>query len=85
MVRPMQQRWDRWLNRAEEEFPNARTREEAYQRGREDAMLAQEQSTTQSQPGSTARPMGGGRPSQMPSDTQGDQAQTPPASSGRLD
>jgi hypothetical protein len=71
MVRPMQQRWERWLNRAEEEFPNARTREEAYQRGREDAMLAQEQSTTQqpgstTQPGSTARPMGEGRPSQMP-------------------
>jgi hypothetical protein len=71
MIRPMQQRWDRWLNRAEEEFPNARTREEAYQRGREDAMLAQEQSATES--GSTARPMGGGRPSQTPSDTRGDQ------------
>jgi hypothetical protein len=79
MVRPMQQRWDRWLNRAEEEFPNARTREEAYQRGREDAMLAQEQSATQS--GSTARPMGGGS-SQMPSETRGDQT-PPPASSGR--
>jgi hypothetical protein len=79
----MQQRWDRWLNRAEEELPNARTREEAYQRGREDAMLAQEQSATQS--GSTARPMGGERPSQMPPDTRGDQTQTPPpGSSGRL-
>jgi hypothetical protein len=74
MVRPMQQRWERWLNRAEEEFPNARAREEAYQRGREDAMLAQEQSTTQSgttqsgttQSGSTARPMDGGRTSQTP-------------------
>jgi hypothetical protein len=86
MIHPMQQRWDRWLNRAEEEFPNARTREEAYQRGREDAMLAQEQSATQS--GSTARPMGGGRTSQMPPDTRGDQTQTqtpPPGSSGRLD
>jgi hypothetical protein len=83
MIRPMQQRWDRWLNRAEEELPNARTREEAYQRGREDAMLAQEQSATQS--GSTTRPMGGGRPSQMPPDTRGDQTQTPPpGSSGRL-
>jgi hypothetical protein len=81
MVRPMQQRWERWLNRAEEEFPNARAREEAYQRGREDAMLAQEQSATQSS-GSTARPMGGGRPSQMPSDTRRDQT-PPPASSGR--
>lgn len=81
MIRPMQQRWERWLNRAEEEFPNARTREEAYQRGREDAMLAQEQSATQSS-GSTARPMGGGRPSQMPSETRGDQT-PPPATSGR--
>lgn len=80
MIRPMQQRWERWLNRAEEEFPNARTREEAYQRGREDAMLAQEQSATQSS-GSTARPMGGGRPSQMPSETRGDQT-PPPATSG---
>ena len=81
MVRPMQQRWDRWLDRAEHEFPNATTRAEAYQRGREDAMLAQEQSATQSS-GSTARPMGGGRPSQMPSETRGDQT-PPPASSGR--
>ncbi|GHE78301.1 hypothetical protein GCM10017786_04920 [Amycolatopsis deserti] len=37
LMRPMQQRWDRWLNRAEEEIPSARTRAEAYQRGREDA------------------------------------------------
>ncbi|MGI6875325.1 MULTISPECIES: mechanosensitive ion channel family protein [Amycolatopsis] len=37
LMRPMQQRWDRWLNRAEEEIPSARTRAEAYRRGREDA------------------------------------------------
>lgn len=38
LMRPMQQRWDRWLNRAEEEIPSARTRAEAYQRGKEDAL-----------------------------------------------
>jgi hypothetical protein len=37
LVRPMQQRWERWLNRAERDLPQARAREEAYQRGREDA------------------------------------------------
>ncbi|TCO51293.1 putative transporter (transmembrane protein) [Kribbella antiqua] len=41
MIRPMQQRWERWLDRAEEDFPNARSREEAYQRGREDAARSQ--------------------------------------------
>jgi hypothetical protein len=41
MIRPMQQRWERWLNRAEQDFPNARAREEAYQRGREDAERGQ--------------------------------------------
>lgn len=54
MVRPMQQRWERWLDRAEQDFPNARAREEAYQRGREDAERSQwqrepsESSTTSS-------------------------------------
>jgi len=37
LVRPMQARWDRWLNRAEDEFPQAKASAEAYQRGREDA------------------------------------------------
>jgi len=37
LVRPMQQRWERWLDRAERDLPQARAREEAYQRGREDA------------------------------------------------
>jgi hypothetical protein len=37
LVRPMQQRWERWLDRAERDLPQARSREEAYQRGREDA------------------------------------------------
>lgn len=37
LIRPMQARWDRWLGRAEDEFPNAKAVAEAYQRGREDA------------------------------------------------
>ncbi|EID52452.1 mechanosensitive ion channel family protein [Saccharomonospora xinjiangensis] len=45
LMRPMQQRWDRWLNRAEEEMPNARAQAEAYQRGREDVARTQEAQT----------------------------------------
>lgn len=41
LVRPMQQRWERWLNRVESDLPQARAREEAYQRGREDAERSQ--------------------------------------------
>ncbi|TMR22011.1 hypothetical protein ETD85_50180 [Nonomuraea zeae] len=37
LVRPMQQRWERWLSRIEQEAPQARAHAEAYQRGREDA------------------------------------------------
>ncbi|MFD7654004.1 hypothetical protein ACFV4N_08500 [Actinosynnema sp. NPDC059797] len=41
LVRPMQQRWDGWLTRAEQEAPQARAHAEAYQRGREDVQRAQ--------------------------------------------
>jgi preprotein translocase subunit SecG len=37
LVRPMQQRWEGWLDRAERDIPTATARREAYQRGREDA------------------------------------------------
>jgi hypothetical protein len=37
LVRPMQQRWERWLSRAETEVPAMRQQAAAYQRGREDA------------------------------------------------
>jgi Mechanosensitive ion channel, conserved TM helix len=40
LVRPMQQRWESWLGRAEREIPIARAQAEAYQRGREDAARA---------------------------------------------
>jgi hypothetical protein len=45
LVRPMQQRWERWLTRAEQEAPQARAHAQAYERGREDA----------GRPGATAR------------------------------
>jgi hypothetical protein len=37
LIKPMQQRWERWLNRADAELPAAKAHAEAYQRGREDA------------------------------------------------
>lgn len=42
MVRPMQQRWERWLGKAEAEMPGNGNGggQEAYQRGREDTMRA---------------------------------------------
>ncbi|MDX8051050.1 hypothetical protein SK571_16810 [Lentzea sp. BCCO 10_0798] len=38
LVKPMQQRWEGWLGRAEQELPQAQAQAEAYQRGREDAV-----------------------------------------------
>ncbi|WP_433017207.1 mechanosensitive ion channel family protein [Kribbella sp. CA-294648] len=46
LIRPMQQRWERWLDRADSELPAARAQAEAYQRGREDAAAG----TTTGQP-----------------------------------
>jgi hypothetical protein len=37
LIRPMQQRWEGWLGRAEQELPHAKAAAEAYQRGKEDA------------------------------------------------
>ena len=36
LIKPMQQRWDGWLTKAEAEVPQAKAQAEAYQRGRED-------------------------------------------------
>ncbi|MEV0245087.1 hypothetical protein AB0H76_00710 [Nocardia sp. NPDC050712] len=36
LVRPMQSRWDGWLEKAENEMPNLKGHAQAYQRGRED-------------------------------------------------
>jgi hypothetical protein len=45
LIRPMQQRWERWLDRAEREVPNATAQAQAYQRGHEDAQRAHEAAT----------------------------------------
>ncbi|MEV5411897.1 hypothetical protein AB0K60_24045 [Thermopolyspora sp. NPDC052614] len=37
LVRPMQQRWERWLGAMEEQAPQMRAQAEAYTRGRQDA------------------------------------------------
>ncbi|UGT38778.1 hypothetical protein LTV02_21920 [Nocardia yamanashiensis] len=42
LIRPMQQRWDRWLNNVEGEMPELKGHAQAYQRGREDAARARE-------------------------------------------
>jgi hypothetical protein len=81
MIRPMQQRWARWLDRAEHEYPDARTRTEAYERGREDAMLAQEQQSAQSSGSTAAPPMTSERSPQMTADP-GSGEMPPPASPG---
>jgi hypothetical protein len=43
LIRPMQQRWEGWLGRAETELPQAKAAAEAYQRGKEDAGRMAEQ------------------------------------------
>ncbi|XVV05889.1 mechanosensitive ion channel family protein [Actinosynnema sp. CA-248983] len=47
LVKPMQQRWDGWLTKAENEVPQAKAQAEAYQRGREDVRRTQEAPTQQ--------------------------------------
>jgi hypothetical protein len=37
LIKPMQQRWETWIGRAEEQMPSANAHGQAYQRGREDA------------------------------------------------
>ena len=69
LVRPMQQRWEGWLDRAENELPQAKAAAEAYQRGKEDAdrypVRTQQMATaggahtaTGPVPGGTAGPQG---------------------------
>jgi len=56
MVKPMQQRWERWLSSAERETGNARSYLESYQRGRQDAAGAA-RPTAEAAPG---QPQGSG-------------------------
>ncbi|MFE2755372.1 hypothetical protein ACFXGA_25550 [Actinosynnema sp. NPDC059335] len=53
LVKPMQQRWEGWLTRAENEAPQAKAQAEAYQRGREDV----QRTAAQGAPGSGASRM----------------------------
>jgi Conserved TM helix len=41
LIRPMQDRWDRWLSRAEEEAPTIAEQARAYEEGRRDAAAAE--------------------------------------------
>jgi hypothetical protein len=40
LIRPMQQRWETWIGRMENQLPASAAHGQAYQRGREDAMRA---------------------------------------------
>ncbi|WP_043634780.1 mechanosensitive ion channel family protein [Nonomuraea candida] len=56
LVRPMQQRWERWLSRIEHDAPQARAHAEAYQRGREDARsMTEETAPIRTTPGGSHR------------------------------
>lgn len=58
LIRPMQQRWERWLDRADAELPAARAQAEAYQRGREDAAARSTTGQPTGQPASEQSAMG---------------------------
>ncbi|MFI6923196.1 hypothetical protein ACIBIZ_24845 [Nonomuraea spiralis] len=61
LVRPMQQRWERWIGRIEAEAPQARAHAEAYQRGREDARtMTRPSETPPSEPTQPVRTTPGG-------------------------
>jgi hypothetical protein len=47
LIRPMQQRWETWINRAEEQMPSGRASGQAFRRGQEDAARSGNQPTDQ--------------------------------------
>jgi hypothetical protein len=79
LIRPMQQRWERWINRAEQEMPAAAGSTEAYRRGREDAARSgrPEQERDEERTGEIPTAQAATRASQSPEST--------PPMSGRLD
>ncbi|MER7366594.1 mechanosensitive ion channel family protein [Nonomuraea wenchangensis] len=88
LIRPMQQRWERWLSRMEAEAPQARAHAEAYQRGRRDAAAmsgeeGEETTPIRTAPGATAAGTPGttapGAPGTTPGTTPGGMS-TPPQS-----
>jgi Conserved TM helix len=84
MVRPMQQRWENWLGRAESELPSARAHAEAYRRGREDALRGTGQPTERVEQPTGATTQSGGAAEGHQSGTvppgQRGPGQTPPTS-----
>ncbi|MFD8593267.1 hypothetical protein ACFV1B_27575 [Streptomyces sp. NPDC059637] len=62
MVKPMQQRWERWLTTAESEGQSARTQLEAYNRGRRDATGAARPAAGATTGTGTTRTQGAGQP-----------------------
>ncbi|MFF0491516.1 hypothetical protein ACFYTQ_21035 [Nocardia sp. NPDC004068] len=59
LVRPMQRRWDGWLDNLEGEMPQLRGHAEAYQRGREDVSRQREMSHEQESEHRTPQMAGG--------------------------
>lgn len=86
MVRPMQQRWERWLSRAEQELPTARDQVQAYQHGREDATRAQQPAAEQptSQMAGRPTPPAGSMSGTVPSGPPPGQAPPPPPPGGQV-
>ncbi|WP_086668001.1 mechanosensitive ion channel family protein [Lentzea kentuckyensis] len=82
LVRPMQQRWEGWLGRAEQELPQAQAQAEAYQRGREDAVRARTE-TTPVEPVAPAEPVESAEP--VPVSERSVPAQDPVLGSRRQD
>ncbi|MCR3749299.1 mechanosensitive ion channel family protein [Lentzea californiensis] len=62
LVKPMQQRWEGWLGRAEQELPQAQAQAEAYQRGREDAVRTGTPAQVQAEPVTAPVPTAAARP-----------------------
>ena len=50
LIRPMQQRWETWIGRAEDQMPATRAHAQAYERGREDAMRGGQQQQQPQEP-----------------------------------
>ncbi|MFK4034826.1 hypothetical protein ACI2LC_03350 [Nonomuraea wenchangensis] len=80
LIRPMQQRWERWLSRMEAEAPQARAHAEAYQRGRRDAgaMAGEETAPIRTAPGTTAAGTPGTTPGGMSTPPQSHHTDLPP-------
>ncbi|HEX3593235.1 MAG TPA: hypothetical protein VHV74_26730 [Pseudonocardiaceae bacterium] len=64
LIRPMQQRWETWIGRVEDQLPAANAHGQAYQRGREDAMRSS--ATTTEMPGEAQEAVQSGESGTMP-------------------